>query len=79
MCFDGQEGQGAAGSYARGVRVLFAVGEIADDLIRRLVHAEPPGRVIVVVTNDQEVVRDVEATGAWVVPSGTLMARIQRL
>ena len=44
------------GGYARGVRVLFAVGEIADDLIRRLVHAEPPGRVLVVVTSDQEVV-----------------------
>ena len=79
VCFDGQEGQGATGAQARGVRVLFAVGEIADDLIRRLVHAEPPGRVLVVVTSDQEVVRDVEAAGAWVVPSSTLVARLQRL
>ncbi|WP_034621776.1 NYN domain-containing protein [Cellulomonas sp. URHE0023] len=79
VCFDGQEGQGATGVQARGVRVLFAVGEIADDLIRRLVHAEPPGRVLVVVTSDQEVVRDVEAAGAWVVPSSTLVARLQRL
>jgi len=78
-CFDGQEGQGATGSYARGVRVLFAVGEIADDLIRRLVHAEPPGRVLVVVTSDQEVARDVEADGCWVVPSSTLVARLQHL
>ncbi|WP_421734070.1 NYN domain-containing protein [Cellulomonas sp.] len=79
-CFDGQEGQQhPPGGYARGVRVLFAVGEIADDLIRRLVHAEPPGRVLVVVTSDQEVVRDVEAAGAWVVPSSTLVARLQRL
>lgn len=79
VCFDGQEGQGATGGHARGVRVLFAVGEIADDLIRRLVHAEPPGRVLVVVTSDQEIVRDVEAAGAWVVPSRTLVARIQHL
>jgi len=79
VCFDGQEGQGASGAQARGVRVMFAIGEIADDLIRRLVHAEPPGRVLVVVTSDQEVVRDVEAAGAWVVPSSTLVARIQHL
>jgi len=79
-CFDGKEGQqGPPGGYARGVRVLFAVGEIADDLIRRLVSAEPPGRVLVVVTSDQEVARDVEADGAWVVPSSTLVARLQRL
>lgn len=79
-CFDGKEGQqGPPGGYARGVRVLFAVGEIADDLIRRLVHAEPPGRVLVVVTSDQEIVRDVEADGAWVVPSSTLVARLQHL
>ena len=79
-CFDGQEGQQhPPGGYARGVRVLFAVGEIADDLIRRLVHAEPPGRVLVVVTSDQEVVRDVEADGAWVVPSSTLVTRLQHL
>lgn len=79
VCFDGQEGQGSTAGYARGVRVMFAVGEIADDLIRRLVHAEPPGRVLVVVTSDQEVARDVEAAGAWVVPSRTLVARLQRL
>lgn len=79
-CFDGKEGQqGPPGGYARGVRVLFAVGEIADDLIRRLVSAEPAGRVLVVVTSDQEVARDVEADGAWVVPSSTLVTRLQRL
>jgi predicted RNA-binding protein with PIN domain len=59
--------------------VRFSVGEIADDLIRRLVRAEPAGRVVVVVTSDQEVARDVEATGAWVVPAATLIARLNRL
>ncbi|QHT55978.1 hypothetical protein GXP71_07745 [Cellulomonas sp. H30R-01] len=78
-CFDGQPGQAPPTVQARGVRVLFSVGEIADDLIRRLVAAEPPGRVLVVVTSDQAVARDVEARGAWVVPSTTLLARLQHL
>ena len=35
----------------RGVKVVFSpVGVIADDVIRRLVTAEPSGRVVVVVT-----------------------------
>ncbi|PVU81813.1 hypothetical protein DDP54_14590 (plasmid) [Cellulomonas sp. WB94] len=78
-CFDGQEGPRRTGGYARGVRVLFSVGEIADDLIRRLVRAEPPGRVVVVVTSDQQVVADVQAGGAWAVPAETLLARLTRL
>jgi len=78
-CFDGRPTPLAAGVLARGgVRVRFSVGEIADDLIRRIVQAEPVGRVLVVVTSDQEVVRDVEARGAYVVPSATLAARLQR-
>ena len=44
----------------RGVRVLFsAPGEIADDLIREFVGAEPEGRAVVVVTSDRAVVDDV--------------------
>jgi len=44
----------------RGVRVLFSPqGVIADDVIRELVAAEPPGRPVGVVTSDQEIVRDV--------------------
>ncbi len=46
----------------RGVRVLFSPrGVIADDVIRDLVAAEPAGRVVVVVTADQEIARDVVA------------------
>lgn len=49
----------------RGVKVLFSPeGVIADDVIRQLVDAEPPGRVVVVATDDQAVVRDVAAAGA---------------
>jgi len=76
-CFDGRPTPMAAGTLAHGVRVRFSVGEIADDLIRRLVQAEPVGRVVVVVTSDQEVARDVEARGAYVVPSATLVARLR--
>jgi predicted RNA-binding protein with PIN domain len=44
----------------RGVRVLFSPrGVLADDVIRDLVAAEPPGRAVGVVTSDQEIVRDV--------------------
>ncbi|GEA85512.1 NYN domain-containing protein [Cellulomonas gelida] len=75
-CFDGQPTPLPATALARGIRVRFSVGEIADDLIRRLVQAEPTGRVVVVVTSDQEVARDVEARGAHVVPSATLVARL---
>ncbi|MEN0130060.1 MAG: NYN domain-containing protein [Brevundimonas sp.] len=78
-CFDGQEAAMPATAASRGVRVRFSVGEIADDLIRRLVRAEPTGRVVVVVTSDQAVARDVEATGAWVVPASTLIARLNHL
>jgi rRNA-processing protein FCF1 len=35
------------------------VGVLADDVIRDLVEAEPPGRPIAVVTSDREIVRDV--------------------
>lgn len=61
----------------RGVRVLFsAEDEIADDLIRRLVAAEPPGRPVVVVTSDRQVVRDTARDGVWSVPSAVLLQRL---
>ena len=54
----------------RRVRLLFsAPGETADELIVRLVRAEPPGRPIAVVTSDQEIVRAVRRAGARAVPS----------
>jgi predicted RNA-binding protein with PIN domain len=49
----------------RGVRVLYSrEGVIADDVIRELVAAEPPGRPVVVVTSDNAVVADVVRDGA---------------
>jgi hypothetical protein len=61
----------------RGLRVLFsAPDELADDLIRSLVAAEPPGRPLVVVTSDREIVTDVRRAAAWTVPSAVLLARL---
>jgi len=77
-CFDGTEAGVRPAAAPRGVRVLFSVGEIADDLIRRLVAAEPPGRPVVVVTSDRAVADDVQAMGAVSVPSATLLARLAR-
>ena len=77
IAFDGGARPPAQPPVPRGVRVLFsAADEIADDLIRRLVAAEPEGRPIVVVTSDQQVVTDVGRAGAWTVPSAVLLARL---
>lgn len=79
-CFDGQDAPPErAPSTPRGVRVLFSSGEIADDLIRRLGRAEPTGRVVVVVTSDRALGADLEAAGARVLPSATLLARLGRV
>lgn len=80
-CFDGVEGPsgGRAVPAPRGVRVLFSQGEIADDLIRRIVRAEPTGRVVVAVTTDRALGADLEAAGARVLPSATLVGRFGRV
>jgi predicted RNA-binding protein with PIN domain len=77
VAFDGGAKPPAQPATPRGVRVLFsAADEIADDLIRRLVAAEPAGRPVVVVTSDQQVVVDTTRDGAWSVPSAVLLARL---
>jgi predicted RNA-binding protein with PIN domain len=77
IAFDGGTKPPAQPRTPRGVRVLFSsAGEIADDLIRRLVAAEPPGRPIVVVTSDEQIVSDVLRAGAWAVPAAVLLARL---
>ena len=59
----------------RGVKVLFSPqGVIADDIIRDLVAVEPPGRVVVVVTSDAEIVRDVAKAGARPISSVALLS-----
>jgi predicted RNA-binding protein with PIN domain len=61
------------------VRVLFSrKGEIADELIRRLVRAEPDGRVVVVVSSDKEVADGVRRHGAYPLSAHTLLRRLAR-
>ena len=63
----------------RGVKVLFSpLGVIADDVIRDLVGVEPVGRVVLVVSNDQEVVADVVRRGARSVASDVLIGLLDR-
>jgi predicted RNA-binding protein with PIN domain len=75
VVFDGRTRPSVQPRTPRSVRVLFSAPEqIADDVIRALVAAEPSGRVLVVATSDQQVVADVRRAGAWTVPSGRLLA-----
>jgi predicted RNA-binding protein with PIN domain len=77
VAFDGGAKPPVQPATPRGVRVLFsAPGEIADDLIRQLVDAEPSGRPVVVVTSDRQVVIDTARHGAWTVPSSVMLARL---
>lgn len=63
----------------RGVRVRFSrTGETADELIRRLVRAEPQGRPVVVVSTDKEVAEGVRKAGARPVASVLLLNRLAR-
>ncbi|ONK14975.1 NYN domain-containing protein [Streptomyces sp. MP131-18] len=63
----------------RGVRVLFSKPrQTADELIRRLVRAEPPGRPVVVVSADREVADGVARAGARPVASALLLRRLSR-
>lgn len=79
-CFDGAEMAGRVPSLSgRGVRVLFSrPGETADELIRRLVRAEPPGRPLAVVSSDREVADGVRRAGARPVSAAALVRRLDR-
>jgi predicted RNA-binding protein with PIN domain len=62
----------------RGVRVVFSpAGVIADDVIRDLVAVEPTGRVVLVVSDDQAVARDVALGGARPVPTSLLVQALR--
>nr|MBA3523624.1 NYN domain-containing protein [Geodermatophilaceae bacterium] len=77
--FDGAERPTLLPQVPRGVRVLFSEpGRTADELIRRLVGVEPPGRAVVVVSTDREVADGIRAHGAHPVPSVVLVRRLDR-
>ena len=78
-CFDGAEVDASGAWRSRGVRVMFSdPGVTADDLVRRLVRAEPAGRPVVVVSSDGEVRRGVRAAGARPVPAQALLRLLSR-
>ena len=56
IVFDAQHGVGASPeALHRGLRVRFATGETADDLIEKLLQAEPVPARLTVVSNDNRV------------------------
>jgi predicted RNA-binding protein with PIN domain len=80
VVFDGAERMVGLPPTPRGVRVLFSrKGETADELIRRLVRAEPAGRPIVVISSDKEVADGVRRHGAYPLSSSTLLRRLARV
>ncbi|NLU77433.1 hypothetical protein HCA58_03300 [Micromonospora sp. HNM0581] len=79
VVFDGAERVHGLPPAPRGVRVLFSrKGETADELIRRLVRAEPPGRPVVVVSSDREVADGVRRHGAYPLGADSLVRRLSR-
>ncbi|HTZ45254.1 MAG TPA: NYN domain-containing protein [Jatrophihabitans sp.] len=82
VAFDGTAapvGVATAVPAPRGVRVLFSAnGQLADDLIRELLRAEPAGRLVAVASSDQEVAASARAAGAWPVPAAVLLSRLER-
>jgi predicted RNA-binding protein with PIN domain len=76
--FDGAELDAPVAITApRGVRVLFSLpGQTADELIGRLVRAEPEGRAVVVVSADREVADAARRAAARPAPSSLLLRRL---
>ncbi len=75
VVFDGASVVGAHADRRRMVRVAYSpAGVSADDVIRDEVRRLPTERVVIVVTNDAEIVSDVKSLGANTVPSNALIA-----
>lgn len=75
VIFDGAAITGATADRRRVIRVVYSPPDvIADDVIRDEVERLPITRPVVVVTNDQEIIRDVKAKGANTLASEQLVA-----
>jgi predicted RNA-binding protein with PIN domain len=78
VVFDGADVVGSATDRRRIIRVVFSPDDvIADDVIRDEVRRLPATRPVVVVTNDQQIVRDVRAMGANTISSDQLLSLIR--
>jgi predicted RNA-binding protein with PIN domain len=79
VVFDGADVPGAHAKERRLVKVSYSPAEVlADDVLRAEVRTLDTARSVVVVTNDQAVVRDVKALGANVVSSDAFLALARR-
>lgn len=77
VVFDGSSLVGAHAPRRRSARVVYSPeGVSADDVIRSEVDRLPVDQHVVVVTNDREIVRDVRAVGANVIPSNAFIAAL---
>ena len=66
-------------SIPRGVRVRFSpAGVSADEVIRQIAAAEPPGRPVVVVSSDREIADGVRRSGARPVAAEALVRLLTR-
>src|SRR5690606_137441 len=75
VVFDGADVTGATADGRRVIRVVYSPDDvIADDVIRDEVRRLPASRPVVVVTNDQAIVRDVRAMGANTMTSDQLLS-----
>jgi predicted RNA-binding protein with PIN domain len=80
VVFDGAGVLAVPVAAPRGVRVLYSdPGVLADDVIRSLVAAEPPGRPLVVATSDKAVADSTRNSGAHSVASAILLMRLGRV
>ncbi|WP_163506772.1 NYN domain-containing protein [Fodinicola acaciae] len=79
IVFDGNGVAAPTGPLPRRVRVLFSpAGVTADEVIRRLARAEPPGRPVIAASSDREVADGVRQAGGYAVSAALLIRRMQR-
>ena len=75
VVFDGADITGATADGRRVIRVVYSPDDvIADDVIRDEVRRLPASRPVVVVTNDQAIVRDVRGMGANTMSSDQVLS-----
>jgi len=75
VVFDGDSVPGAHATGRRTIRVVYSpAGTTADDVIRAEVDHVPDDTGVIVITNDREIIADVRAVGANVVPSNAFVA-----
>lgn len=79
LVFDGADVTVPPPVAGTGIRVRFSpVGQTADELIRRLVRAEPQGRPVIVVSSDREVADGVRRPGVRSVEAVALIGLLRQ-